>query len=57
MPIFGMLLGSYIIKFIHIGQDIIVLIIFSLIGINMIIESQKQNQKLSSYKNFMLNNG
>ena len=29
MPIVGMLIGSYITKFIHIGGDIIILVIFS----------------------------
>lgn len=50
MPILGMLLGSYITRFIHIGQDIIVLIIFSLIGINMIIESRKEQEKVKYMK-------
>ena len=46
MPIIGMLIGSYITKFIHIGEDLIILIIFSLIGINMIIESRKDQEKV-----------
>lgn len=45
MPIIGMLIGNYITKFIHVGEDIIILIIFSLIGINMIIESRKEQQE------------
>ena len=50
MPILGMLLGSYITRFIHIGEDIICLIIFSLIGINMIIESKKDQEKVKYMK-------
>ena len=41
MPILGMLFGKLINDFIHIGGDLIVLIIFSFIGTNMIIESFK----------------
>ena len=42
MPIFGMFIGEYITKFIYIGEELIILIIFSLIGINMIFESRKE---------------
>lgn len=50
MPIIGMFLGNYIIKFIHIGEDIVILIIFSLIGINMILESRKEKEDVKSMK-------
>jgi len=50
MPIFGMLVGGYITRLLHVGQDIIVLIIFSLIGINMIIESKKEQEKVKYMK-------
>ena len=50
MPIFGMFIGNYITKFIHIGQNLIILIIFSLIGINMIIESKKEQEKVKHMK-------
>jgi len=46
MPIIGMLLGKYITKFINIGEDIILLVIFTLIGINMILDSLKHKEKL-----------
>lgn len=50
MPIIGMLLGNYIIKFIHIGEDIVILIIFSLIGLNMILESRKDKEEAKYMK-------
>ena len=50
MPIIGMFLGNYIIQFIHIGEDIVILIIFSLIGINMILESRKEKEDVKSMK-------
>ena len=50
MPILGMLIGSYITKFIHIGEDIIILVIFSIIGINMIIESKKEKEEVKQMK-------
>ena len=50
MPILGMFIGSYITKYIHIGEDLIILIIFSLIGINMIIESRKDQEKAKYMK-------
>ena len=50
MPILGMFIGSYIIKFIHIGEDIIVLVIFGVIGLNMIIESRGEKQKIKHMK-------
>ena len=50
MPILGMLTGSYITKFIHVGQNIIILVIFSIIGINMIIESAKEKEEVNKMK-------
>lgn len=50
MPILGMFIGSYITRFINIGEDIIILIIFSLIGINMILESKKEQEKVKKLK-------
>ncbi len=37
MPIFGMIIGNYIIKYINIGQDLIILIIFSPTCIKLVI--------------------
>ena len=50
MPILGMLLGKFITDIVHIGGDLIVLIIFTFIGINMIIESFKKNDRISKMK-------
>ena len=44
MPILGMIIGKYIINIVHISTDLIILIIFSIIGINMIIESMKDKK-------------
>lgn len=50
MPIIGMLIGHYIINLIHISTDLIVLIIFSAIGINMILESRKPQEEVYKMK-------
>lgn len=50
MPILGMLVGSFISKIIHVGGDIVTLIIFIFIGINMIIESKKCQEKAKKMK-------
>lgn len=50
MPIIGMKLGNFINNIMHIGGDIIVLIIFSFIGINMILESFKKEEKVKKMK-------
>ena len=50
MPIFGMLIGNFLFNLIHISGDIIVLIIFSFIGINMIIESLKKEEKVKKMR-------
>ena len=50
MPIFGMLIGKFIFNIMHISGDLIVLIIFSFIGVNMIIESLKKDEKVKKMK-------
>ncbi len=50
MPIFGMLIGSFIIKILPIDEDIITLVIFSFIGINMIIETFKKEENIKKMK-------
>ena len=50
MPILGMLLGKFITNIVHVGGDLIVLLIFSFIGINMIIETFKNEQKIKKMK-------
>lgn len=50
MPILGMLIGSFIASIVHIGTDIITLIIFVFIGISMIIESRKTKDEVKNMK-------
>ena len=50
MPIFGMIFGKFITDTVHIGGDFVVLVIFSFIGINMIVESFKNEKKLDKMK-------
>ena len=50
MPIFGMLIGSAILKYIHISSNIITFLIFLIIGINMIIECFKKEEKVKKMK-------
>ena len=50
MPILGMILGRFITNTIHIGGDLLVLLIFSFIGINMIIDSVKTEEKIKKMK-------
>jgi len=50
MPILGMIIGNVIIKICPIDENVITLIIFSFIGINMIIESFKKNDKVKKMK-------
>ena len=52
MPILGMLTGNFIFDILHINKDLIVLIIFVFIGINMIIESFKKEEKIKRMKIF-----
>ena len=50
MPILGMLIGKFILKILPVNENIITLIIFSFIGINMIIESFKKEDKVKKMK-------
>ena len=50
MPILGMLFGKFVTNIIHIGGDLIVLLIFSFIGINMIVETFKNEEKINKMK-------
>ena len=50
MPIMGMVVGKFIFEVINIKSNIIILLIFSFIGINMIIESFKQEENLKKMK-------
>ena len=50
MPILGMIVGIHINNLINIGENIIIFIIFSVIGINMIIESIKEQEKVKRMK-------
>jgi len=48
MPIIGMFLGKFILNFIKVKPDIVVFIVLLFIGIQMIIESFKKEEKLNS---------
>ena len=50
MPIFGMIIGKFIIKIVPIGENLITLVIFSFIGINMIIETFKTDENIKKMK-------
>lgn len=50
MPILGMLIGKFIFNLININEKIIVFLIFGFIGINMIIDSFKKEDKLNQMK-------
>lgn len=50
MPIFGMLIGNFLFSLMHVSGNIIVLIIFSFIGTNMIIESLKKEEKVKKMR-------
>ena len=50
MPILGMNVGVYIAKFISTSQNLLILIIFSLIGINMILDSRKEKEEVKPMK-------
>ena len=50
MPILGMNVGVYISKFINTSQNFLILIIFSLIGINMILDSRKEKEEVKPMK-------
>ena len=50
MPILGMNIGVYFNSFMCIGEDIIIIVIFSIIGINMIIDSGKKQKSIKNMK-------
>ena len=50
MPILGMIFGKFITNIVHIGGDLLVFLIFSFIGINMILESFKNNEKIDKMR-------
>lgn len=50
MPILGMFIGNFIFNILHINSKLIVLLIFAFIGINMIIESFKKEEKVKKMK-------
>ena len=50
MPIFGMLIGKFISNVMNISGDLIVFVIFSFIGVNMIIESFKKEETVKKMK-------
>ena len=50
MPILGTFVGNYILNILKINDDVIILIIFSIIGLNMILESFKTEEKLKKMK-------
>ena len=50
MPILGILIGKFISNIMHISGDLIVLVIFNFIGINMIIESFKKEETVKRMK-------
>jgi len=50
MPILGISLGIYISKYINAYQDLLILIIFSLIGINMILDIKKEKEEVKHMK-------
>lgn len=50
MPILGMFIGNYVLNAINIDENIIILIIFSIIGINMILESFKSTENIKPMK-------
>ena len=50
MPILGMFIGKIIFNIMHLSGDLIILIIFGFIGIDMIIESFKSEEKVKRMK-------
>ncbi len=50
MPILGMIIFKFIINLLTIGENLITFIIFSFIGINMIIETFKKEEKIKRMK-------
>lgn len=50
MPIFGFFVGEFLTNLLNINDNLIVLIIFTFIGIQMIIESFKKEEKVKKLK-------
>lgn len=50
MPILGMLIGKFIFNIMHISSELVLLIIFSFIGINMIVESFKKEESVTKMR-------
>ena len=50
MPILGMIIGKFIEQLIHISGNFIVFIIFTIIGLNMIVETFKSEEKVKKMK-------
>ena len=50
MPILGMYIGEFLITILYINEKIIVLLIFSIIGFNMIFESFKKSETVHRMK-------
>lgn len=50
MPILGMLIGNFVFNVMHLNSEIIVFIIFLFIGISMIIDSFKKEEKVKKMK-------
>ena len=48
MPIIGMFLGSILLNIIHVKPDIVVFVVLLFIGIQMIIESFKKEEKIET---------
>ena len=52
MPILGMFIGKFVLNMLNVREDIIILVIFCLIGINMIFESFRGVEPLNRMKLF-----
>lgn len=50
MPLIGMIVGEQIIKIIKINPDTIVFIVLTFIGLQMIVETLKENEKINILK-------
>lgn len=50
MPILGMLIGNLILNIVHISGDILVLVIFGFIGLNMVMDSFKNERDIKQMK-------
>lgn len=54
MPLLGMFLGEIILNFIHIKPDIIVFVVLFFIGVQMMVESFKKEEKIETLSNIEL---